>query len=240
MGCGFCCVVPASDADAASSCSAATTPARAVIGASTETRRRRRAARRRPQRPSRRGLPRRIAGQASSQSQPVSTRVGLTRHSAARRHSSAWARGPGRSQTASTSAVAMRPKRRSASGSAGGAAVDGVAPGRHERRAPVLVGLLAEDPVLGAVVAQRAQGRQRQALGAGRRRRHRVGLARLRRDRRARAPGRRRRPPRSRASRGRSGSAPRRARPRAPPPPALSGVSSLRRKQMSPSRSARR
>ena len=41
----------------------------------------------------------------------MSTGTGFTRHSLASRQTSAPARGPGRSQTASTSAVAIVPKR---------------------------------------------------------------------------------------------------------------------------------
>ena len=51
------------------------------------------------------------ARQAASHIQPVSTRIGRTRQFSARRHSSACARGPGRSHSNSTSPVVTRPNR---------------------------------------------------------------------------------------------------------------------------------
>ena len=79
----------------------------------------------------------------------------VTRHSSASFHSSAGARGPGRSQTAATSAVVIGPKRRSASSMPGNPSADGSPSRRARRLAQPLVRAEPLDPVAVAELDRR-------------------------------------------------------------------------------------
>ena len=161
MGCGFVAVVPAGDADAAVELLGAAPPGRGGDRLRHRLRRDRRTAAGRAGRRPRR-LPRgRLSRQASSQSQPVSTRSGLTFQSTASAHSSACARGPGRSQTASTSARGHPAEALEGVEHARRVGSRGLRAGGQRGLAVRLVGLRAEDP---AVVAE-AQRREHERRG---------------------------------------------------------------------------
>ena len=179
MGCGFCCVVGAAEAEAAVALLAAPPPGREGDrqrdGPGRDGRARRAGPggqagprvrgwvrgrprgvahvpsqygtfRREPPYPAQSAPAPRRTTQAGSHSSPVKNRVGRTRHSAARRHSSAAARGPGRSQIAATSGVASRPMGSQRLQHAGAIAAGRTAAHRGQRRRPPLLGRPAPLP----------------------------------------------------------------------------------------------
>ena len=124
MGCGFCVVVPRDDVDSTLELLERHHPGSAVIGRTTTAT---------ASSSSRSRAWSVVAARASArahraQSSPERTGIRLTRHSLASRQTSAPARGPGRSQTASSSAVAIVPKRFRAVSTSGGGSPLGAAP----------------------------------------------------------------------------------------------------------------